>query len=685
MKKNRLSHCVLTLALLLTSGIPLQAEVDQDLKNTILKTQDETILIQVLNRPNDGSEEDFFLKSIACKQLAQIGTEAALPALEAMLPYEKLNHDARLALETIPSPKADEILLRAAQTLAGQLQADVIDSIGNRKILRAVPLLRELVLTSKEPLVRRSCRETLGKLATDDAIQFLLEQTAVCQHCPCLAQGLLNAAWACESDGRTETALKIYDSLRDVKLSPANARAGRYQGLLLRGKEAIPQVLEGLKSEDPDVFEPSLKVIREFKPAEGPALTTAILAELETFPAEKQVLLLRALSDRPDPESLRAVFPALEKWLTSDDDSRQATALLCFQTAGKTDPTRVLDLILALYQAPEQLNVPTSPRSEFQTKTLRTLAALPGPEVDAKVLELLGNAPADHLQLLASIAEDRELCAAAPRLLQQFRTNQNAQPIRDRIISAAAALISVKDFENFLACLDVLPIENQIQSLLQKACAHLPQEQAAEAVTRIFDARLADLRSTQSTQLTSAVRLLNLQALIGGPTALACLEKACLLPETIDPATRILGKWSDPATIEASADVCLKVAQSVSDEKFRIRALRSYVRVPRQFNLPPEKKIAMCARFFEAATRNEDRLLVFDVLQRTIHAKSADAAFSYANHDFCREAACETVVKIAREFKDRSPETAAVLEKVVAATQNEDLRKAADEQRLRLK
>ena len=68
----------------------------------------ESKLIAVLT--SDAPPQD---KAITCKQLAIYGSKAAVPALAALLPDKELASWARIALEAIPGPAADDAL-RAA-------------------------------------------------------------------------------------------------------------------------------------------------------------------------------------------------------------------------------------------------------------------------------------------------------------------------------------------------------------------------------------------------------------------------------------------------------------------------------------------------------------------------------------------------------------------------------------------
>ncbi len=95
-------------------------------------------------------------KAIACKELAIHGSKACVPELAKLLADERLASWARIALEAIPDPTADEALRSAMDKLDGKLLVGVINSIGVRRGAGAVdPLARRLKDQDAEVASRR--------------------------------------------------------------------------------------------------------------------------------------------------------------------------------------------------------------------------------------------------------------------------------------------------------------------------------------------------------------------------------------------------------------------------------------------------------------------------------------------------------------------------------------------------
>jgi hypothetical protein len=65
-----------------------------------------------------------------------------------------------------------------------------------------------------------------------------------------------------------------------------------------------------------------------------------------------------------------------------------------------------------------------------------------------------------------------------------------------------------------------------------------------------------------------------------------------------------------------AAPVLLDLAKTAPEEKYKIRALRGYIRLVRQFPLTDEQRAEMCRRAMETAERDDERKLVLEVLDR---------------------------------------------------------------------
>ena len=75
-------------------------------------------------------------------QLSLIATEKSIPALSAMLLHPETAEMARYALARIPGSKADDALRKALDETSGTVKIGIINSLGQRRDAKAVPMLQ---------------------------------------------------------------------------------------------------------------------------------------------------------------------------------------------------------------------------------------------------------------------------------------------------------------------------------------------------------------------------------------------------------------------------------------------------------------------------------------------------------------------------------------------------------------
>ena len=91
-------------------------------------------------------------KEYVCRQLALIGTARCIPVLAGMLYDADLSDCARLALEAIPDASVDDALRAALAEARGNARVGIVNTLGERRDKKAVPVLSELQHSSDEVL-----------------------------------------------------------------------------------------------------------------------------------------------------------------------------------------------------------------------------------------------------------------------------------------------------------------------------------------------------------------------------------------------------------------------------------------------------------------------------------------------------------------------------------------------------
>jgi hypothetical protein len=136
------------------------------------------------------------------------------------------------------------------------------------------------------------------------------------------------------------------------------------------------------------------------------------------------------------------------------------------------------------------------------------------------------------------------------------------------------------------------------------------------------------------------------------------------VPGLKDAATKVLGDWPNAD----AGPALLEIAKSDRDAKYRIRALRGYIRIGRQLQVPDEARIAMFRTAMETATRDEEKQLALDILSRVPSEATLQLAISHLGEAGLKNAAADAAVKIAGELAASNPKAvAAAMQKVADA------------------
>jgi len=181
-------------------------------------------------------------KAEACRELARIGTRAAVKPLSELLGDEKLSHMARYGLEPIPDPAVDEALRDAAAKLTGRPLIGVIGSIGVRRDSKAVELLANRLKDSDVDVMQAAAR-ALGSIGTTQAAKALEDVLAGTPIPSRLAvsEGLFRCAEVAAAHGQRREALAIYERLNRAEV-PQQVRDGAAKKIQALRQEEGPRL-----------------------------------------------------------------------------------------------------------------------------------------------------------------------------------------------------------------------------------------------------------------------------------------------------------------------------------------------------------------------------------------------------------------------------------------------------------
>ena len=625
-------------------------------------------LIEILEDSNSTT----FEKAKACQRLAVAGTKDAIPALVALLSDEKLNCYARTALENIPGPAVDAALREAAKTLKGRQLIGVIDSIGQRRDAKAVELLAKY-LENKDTAVASAAAGALGRIGTLGAGEKLFESLFNKPRAKvAVADGILACADRLEASGDMETircaALNyamaagkagffsdfpvefpkyvqiagLRGLFRSIIGKTGDFTAGFAAGLRLAGAssktaEAKVLLLGQISALDKDFFNVGLAVAREMP---GEDITEALVGELEKLPAERRALLLLALADRKEQPKLKAI---VKESKNASEEVRKAAVYALSKRGDPPAAAVLIDIALG--------------NDAVAAAAKDGLIDIPGKGIDATITDKYATANAHAKTVLLELIGDRRITAAMPMVRQAI--DDADQPVRLAALAAMAKLIDLRD-------LNVL-IDRALASGISREETAAAKAALDVAVLRMGDrdacaAKLAGYIDAASAENRSC--LFDLLRKVSGKKALEAVVARVNSddPAQKDSATRVLGEWVNAD----AAPALLDIAKNDSKKKYRIRALRGYIRIARQLAIPwweksdaPAVKLAMYDKAMAVAGRSEEKRLALDILTRIPSPATLSRAVARLDDPALKNSAAATAVNIAGKLVGSHPKVVA--------------------------
>ncbi|MBM3880464.1 MAG: hypothetical protein FJ387_12240 [Verrucomicrobia bacterium] len=641
--KNRTLHTVVALALLAAASLPSLA---QDPTPLLTRSQDQ--LIAVLK--SDASQKD---KSDACRELAVIGTQAAVPALAALLPDPQYHHMARYALETMPDAAAGEALRAALGTLKGRPLVGVIGSLGVRRDTQATAALTKL-LQADDDLVAQAAARALGQLGSTEAAQAL--QAALPKAKPenqlALCEGLFRSAEALAGAAQRPAAIAIYDQLRSNAALPHQVRAGATRGAILArtAKNRLNLLGQSIRSDDYILTAAAAQAALQLP---GRNVTKLLAAELVLANADKQILLLDTLGQRGDPAALPALTAAAQ---TGAKPVRLAAV-------------RALPQLRDAAAAPALLELLGDADRDISRAAQEGFASLAGPDVDASVLRLLNSDRSGQQLTAIDLIGRRRMTDALPGLLAAA-SGPNAQ-VRVASLRRLGELGSPADLSALLDLLLKANTDADVEAAEQAVgavCAKAPEPEACVAQVT---SRLAQAAPSQKGAL------LRVLAAVGGPASLKAVRAAVsdTNVEVRGAAIRALGAWK---TADAAPDL-LQLAQTTSDPTDQMLCRRSYLRLAANTDLPVDQRLTMCRQVAGLLQQGDEKKLLLAALGSIQSPEALPLITPYLEDAATKDEASAAVVGVAdgllrgqrgAQYASRLLEP---LQKAAQATGNTDL------------
>lgn len=528
-------------------------------------------------------------KDVFCRDLAMIGSDAAVPQLASMLGEPGTAEMARYALERIPGARASAALRDALTRTSPPVQTGIVVSLGRRRDEASVGAIRPL-LVSKDAHLSDAAAAALGNIGNTAAREALLATAPS----PSASAALLQIA----ERSAPETATSIYRRLNSAGQSEAVQVAALKGWARVAPAQAAPLLHAALKSESARL---QGIAIRELVRVEG----VAVAKEIPSVPERARVQIIAALTDfaRTD------VRPVLLQGVSSEDEAVRIASLNGIAQLGAAADIAMLAKHAATATGDEQ----AAARS--------ALGSIPGVSADAAVLQLLPNAePKTKVELIRAVGA-RGIASASEALLSAATDSDRA--VRIESVRALRETAGGKQVPALLALLVKTTSDSERKEF---------ERTLSTAVTRSKGSAVEDVVKTYRgvSDAGPRISLLNVLSAAGDPTALPVVREALQDPnaDIQRAALNALSGWPTPAPM----DDLIALARSGGAPAQQILALRGYIKLVQiPSNRTPAETAALLKTAMAMATRPEEKRSVLAVAQKVVCPESLDLARSALN------------------------------------------------------
>ncbi len=616
-----------------------QAHADADVRAAL-----ESRLIATL----EGTATDLG-KDYACRQLALVGSDTAVPALAALLPNKRLSYMACYALEGISGPAVAKALRDSIAKTTARQRLGVVISLGRLADPESVPLVAAL-LDQKDDELRRVALKALGRIGTVPAAQALQAFAAKAPDTlkKTVVEAQLQAVEQLCRQGEHATAAKICQALDS---DPSQlVRAAAFRGRIAANPSKITaMILAGLAAKEPwkrAVAADCLVMI------DKPEDIQTIAVALPSLPAPGKVAALLALKHRCH----AAIRQSALQSLNSAEIEVRVAALKSLTTSGTAQDVAALATLAATCQ--------DKPVRDAAFETLRLMTA---PGTNAAILALMTDKKA-LTPALVRCALGRRSLEFTPGFIKVAASPND--PVSLEAFLALQIMATQKDADALVALLCKTPSSKTSPGKLREAAARAVW-MSCQKITDPAGRAAPLLVAIKTADAEGKCALLPVLARLGGAESLKAVRHAMQSDNRAvrDAGHRALVNWPDASV----ADQLLDVAKNGKDATHRIWTLRAYARVVSlPSNRPPQKTFEMLSGAMKLATRPQDKQLIVTRLASVRTPQALAILVSYLDNAELKDSAVPAVFTLAKGLSQSHPDQAkAALEKVRPMTKDQ--------------
>jgi len=574
-------------------------------------------LIGALAPPADKEVKGFLIQ-----QLQVAGREESVAPLAGFLIDERLCEPATQALLAIRTTSAAAALLKALPAVEDGNRVTIIQALG---VLRCKSAAERLIpyAESDDMNTRQAALYAIANIADPSGAAVLAKAVAVSssyERTRATAHYLLYARRLVE-EGRKRECAKICRDLLETRVSPreTHVRCAALSTLVdARGRHALGDLLTAGDDDDKEFRAAALALADKIP---GSRATKRWVNKIEGADPVRQSEIIAMLGRRGH----KGALPALVEAIGNENDQVRRTAIAAAARVGGGES---LPRLLAVMQTDNGDDI-----AEAKAAILR----LPGEGVTRAVAEAFPKSSVAGKVAILEMLVHRESKGHDDLFISAARSDE--EKIRTAALKGLGAVASGERQPDLVALL--LEAKNPDERKMAQDAIVAAGKEIGDPAARTR-ALLAALESATADQKTI---LLDPLGRLGGEDALQAVhaERKSSDENVREAAVRALTEWPDAG----AAGELLNVIQSAEKLTHRVLAVRGYVRIVSEGDLPPEKKARMYDEALAAIERPEEKKLVLAALADVQSLLALDVVAPYLDDDALKTEAALAAAKIA--------------------------------------
>lgn len=285
------------------------------------------------------------------------GHAATLDALAPMLADPAGSDYARLALDRTPGASIDSLYLQALRSSSGRTQLGLIDALGTRGVVAAVPALAGLL---NDPATAGAAASALGRIGGPEALDALGKARDR------LAPVVIDARLAAAVKTDAATAAKVSGEVYREPAAPLAQRSAALRVLIAANPAgAVEEIHAALSGSQPAFHQVAIESVAFVPVADA---GTVLAGRLSSYSPAVQAALVASIARRTEAGAVNGVLALATR--SPEEPVRLAAIAALGRMLGGTDIAETLVRIAAASEGDEA------------KAALASLARLDGPAID---------------------------------------------------------------------------------------------------------------------------------------------------------------------------------------------------------------------------------------------------------------------------------------------------------------